>query len=434
MNLLVTNTQYAQAYSIIRALRPYADKIVVTMHGTTWFKARTAHAANSRLVDRRYYVPRPEKDWLAGNIRLENTSNEEAYVCRIEEICRLEQIDTIFPSYDPEVYIFAKNTLRLAQQGVLVVGPDYEVLRTPLDKYASVKAAERVGLPTPRTYLPASVDELHQCADEVGPPWVIKPRFTAGSQGNRIVQRREDLETAFVTTAARHHRPILQEFVPGQQTQHFYLMADRHSDIRTVLCPEIVRITRRLYRNSSAAGIVHTESPYLPQVQALVREIGWWGGLTIQTKIDVRDGRPKLMEMNPRLGSSLWFRTESGVNEPLLWLQLARGEAVGEIPPYPEGAILLKPLEDLIGVPFELLDLLVYSMRTLIGGAAPTDPHNLPLTLVARMKTYVHDYCNQRRKIISPHTRYLFDDPLPCLLWYYGYIGYLLRGLKEHGR
>ena len=66
------------------------------------------------------------------------------------------------------------------------------------------------------------------------------------------------------------------------------------------------------------------------------------------------------------------------------------------------------------------------------------------------MRSRLHDACgmalasthypgvqhlrNQRRKIICPHTRYLFDDPLPCLLWYYGFIGYLLRGRTERGR
>ena len=109
MNLLVTNSQSAQAYSIIRALRPYATKIVATMEGKHRWAARTAHAANSRLVDRRYYVPRADLDWKAGIIQKENTAREEAYVQRILEVCRLEQIDTIFPSSDPLVYVFAKN-------------------------------------------------------------------------------------------------------------------------------------------------------------------------------------------------------------------------------------------------------------------------------------------------------------------------------------
>ena len=46
-------------------------------------------------------------------------------------------------------------------------------------------------------------------------------------------------------------------------------------------------------------------------------------------RIDPRDGQPKLMEINPRLGIKLWYRTELGINEPMMCLQIARGEKVG---------------------------------------------------------------------------------------------------------
>ncbi len=63
MNLLVTNTRNAQAYAIIRALRPYSQKIVVTMYGKNRLVARLSLVADSRLVDKRYYVPSPVEDW-----------------------------------------------------------------------------------------------------------------------------------------------------------------------------------------------------------------------------------------------------------------------------------------------------------------------------------------------------------------------------------
>src|SRR3990172_7619652 len=103
MNLLVTNTRNAQAYAIIRALRPYAKKIVATMYGKTRFTARFSHAAHSRLVDKRYCVPSPVEDWRAGNVQRENTPREEAYIQAVERICENEHIDTIFPSWDPKV-------------------------------------------------------------------------------------------------------------------------------------------------------------------------------------------------------------------------------------------------------------------------------------------------------------------------------------------
>ena len=154
MNLLVTNTRNAQAYAIIRALRPHAQKIVATMEGEKRLAARLSHAANSRLVDKRCYTPSPAKDWRAGRIQRENTESEEAYIRVVLRICEQEKIDTIFPSFDPQVYVFSKNKERFESIGVLIPVPDYETVVTPLDKYRTIQAAQEVGFPCPKTYLP----------------------------------------------------------------------------------------------------------------------------------------------------------------------------------------------------------------------------------------------------------------------------------------
>lgn len=153
MNLLVTNTRNSQAYSVIRALRPYSNKIVVTMFGQNRLAARLSHAANSRLVDKRYYVPSPAEDWRAGKIQRENTENEELYVQAVLKICEKENIDTIFPSFDPQVYVFSKNKERFEKLGILITVPDYDVVVIPLDKYRTIQAAQETGFPCPKTYL-----------------------------------------------------------------------------------------------------------------------------------------------------------------------------------------------------------------------------------------------------------------------------------------
>jgi hypothetical protein len=131
MNLLVTNTRNAQAYAIIRALRPYAAKIVATMEGANRMAARLSHAANSRLVDKRCYTPSPATDWRAGRVQKENTESEEAYVRAVMRICEEEKIDTIFPSFDPHVYVFSKNKERFEKLAVLIPVPDYETVIIP---------------------------------------------------------------------------------------------------------------------------------------------------------------------------------------------------------------------------------------------------------------------------------------------------------------
>ena len=98
MRLLVTNTAAPQAYTVMRALRPYADILVATVSGKrplgVW---PTCSAAYSRLVDRRYRVPSPELDWHEGRVSPENTAREQAFIDAILDVCRRERIDTIFP-------------------------------------------------------------------------------------------------------------------------------------------------------------------------------------------------------------------------------------------------------------------------------------------------------------------------------------------------
>jgi len=434
VNLLVTNCQAAQAYAIIRALRPYATRVVATMDGATRWKARTSHAANSRHVDARHYTPNPSVDWLAGIMQDTNTDNEEAYVRRIEEICRAERIDTIFPSSDAEVYIFSKNKPRFAHQGVVCVVQDYASLAIPLDKFETIQAARRAGLPVPETIVPDSRDQIRSFVERVGPPWLVKPRCTFGGIGTRIVRRRVDLEPTYYETAQRQARPMIQEFIPGRVKQSLYLVTDRQACIRSFMRTEVLRNRQRLSHDSISSFRVAVDFPQLDKIQAVMREIGTWGGFTFQAKIDARDGTAKLLEINPRLGRHLWSRTLAGVNEPLLLLKAASGEPIETVTHVPAGAIVFEPIEDFLGLPFELLDLLLYRFRTGVLGRAPTDPDSPPYTLAELAKSFVTSYAPGSPKVISMYTRYLLEDPVACTLWFYAYMGQLLRTVDQRGR
>lgn len=434
MNLLITNSHGAQAYAILHALRPYAARVVATMNGTTRWRARTSHAARSKYVDARYYTPHPAVDWLAGIMQDANTENEEAYVRRIEEICRLERINTIFPSSDAEVYIFSKNKTRFAQHGIVCVVQDYKSLTIPLDKFETNRAARRAGFPAPETIVPTSREEIQSFAERVAPPWLIKPRCTFGAIGNTIVRHRADLEPTYEMTARRQARPMIQEFIPGRVRESFYVVVDREGFIRSFMRTELVKTRHRLIHDTTASFRIRVDSPLLPQAQALIRELGTWGGFTCQTKTDARDGLPKLLEINPRLGMHTWFRTEAGVNEPLLLLKLARGESIETVTHFPQGALVFEPIEDLLDLPFELLDLLLYRIRTGIMGRQPTDPHNPPYTLAELAKSFAINYGTRGRKVIGIHARHLLDDPAACALWYYAFTGKLLRMLGTRGK
>jgi hypothetical protein len=223
--------------------------------------------------------------------------------------------------------------------------------------------------------------------------------------------------------------PVIQEFVPGRERQNFYLVADRASEVAAVLCPKVVRYASRLYNDNFGSVESANAHPLLSRVKQLVRELEWSGALTLQTKVDVRDGVPKLLEMNPRVGLHLWYRTALGYNEPLTCLQIARGQDV-PAHEFPEGTLLLTPLEDSLRIGVDFLDRLIYRLR----GGPPIDPHNPPRPFGERARAYARDYFGKKPRAFSPYWTHLLDDPLPCLLWWYAYAGFCARSLRTLGR
>jgi hypothetical protein len=109
LRLLVTNPWNGQAYCVLRALRPHATRVIATTYREHGLLGRLAPAAVSRFVDGVYPVPLAVQDWQRGQIHDENSAAEEEYVRAVLDICAREDIDTVFPSWDPEVGILSKN-------------------------------------------------------------------------------------------------------------------------------------------------------------------------------------------------------------------------------------------------------------------------------------------------------------------------------------
>jgi len=411
MNLLLPNVREDTAYLLIRCLRAQSDKIILAVDGDSVKRRWTGMSRYSRYVTRSYRVSDPASDWWAGTIQADNTPAEETYIREIEEICREESIDVIFPSFDPEMYVFAKNAARFTRAGICVVAPPLENVLTAQDKSTVLQAAARTGFPIPHTCYPHSVDDLEAVMEAIEPPWVLKPRFSAHGTNIEFAETPQQLRALFQRLSAEQPAPLVQAFVGGGLKQNFYLVADNNSEIVSVFSPKVTRVRREGVRTATAACLSASDMPYLEEVRGLVRELQLTGGFTLQTQLDPIGDTPRLMEINPRLGHNLWFRTELGVPEPALLVQLARGNELRDIPPFPEGYLLLDPMIDLLHLLRELRHVLsTWFSRAQTGSEAlPRD------SVRGLLQAYRVDYCSRQKKIFSPLSRGYLTDPLPPL-------------------
>jgi predicted ATP-grasp superfamily ATP-dependent carboligase len=394
-----------------------------------WF----AHAARSRLVVKRYFTPSPAADWRAGKIQRANTAKEESYVQAILRICEKEEIDTIFPSFDPHVYVFSKNKERFERSGVLIPIPDYDPVINLLDKYRTVQAAREIGFPCPKTYLAESEEDLKRISEELGFPLVIKPRCTAGGRGfEKIGDLSALLAKRQIVTAPGSY--MIQEFIPGKQEEDLILVLDTHGVLKMAFADKRFRAFSRLHQNSPTANESLGSRPYAMHAAKLGKNIGWWGSMTVQMKIDSRDGAAKLLEINPRMGWLLWLRVAAGINEPWMCLKIAKGEEVPAVKDYPAGTMFLYPVEDLLVFGLKLIDLLVYKFRINVQGRSPIDPLNPPLSIGELMRSYKETYFNRKKKLYNFYFTYFFNDSLVSMFWWIQTVTAVWRAARELGR
>jgi biotin carboxylase len=432
MNLLVTNTRNAQAYAAIRALRPYAKKIAVTMEGDNQLAAWFSHAARSRLVERRYFTPSPEADWRTGKIQRENTEKEENYIQVVLKICEQEKISTIFPSFDPHVYVFSKNKEKFKRLGIVVPVPDYETVLILTDKYRTIQAAQEVGFPCPKTYLAESKKDLRIISEELGFPLVVKPRFTAGGRGTEIIRNLPEL-LEMSRRGSNLSAAMIQEHIPGKQ-EDMNLLLDAEGVLKLALAATRIRNFHRLHQHIGTARESSESHPWTMQAAELGRKIGWWGSMTVQVLIDSRDGVPKLMEINPRLGNGLWRRVAVGINEPLMSIKIAQGEKVDAVKDIPAGTMFLHPVEDFLALGIRFVDLLVYKFRVNLQGRKPIDPLNSPLSVKELMRSYRATYFNRKQKFYDFYFASFFNDPMVSIVWWLQTLRALWRVTKELGK
>jgi len=434
MNVLVTNTLNPQSYVIITALRPYAQKIVVTMESGSRFAARSCQAANSRFVDRRYWLPSPVADWQAGNIGRENTESEESFIRSIEEICEREKIDVIFPSWDPYVYLFSKNKKRFKENGITIPVPRYETALKALDKFRTIQAAVAAGFPCPRSYTYNTREELESLVSRETFPLVVKPRFGSGGRGLAIVRSKSELFETLPAIEKSHGKPMIQEYIPGRDRVSFPVLLDRRGEVKFAFHKRIVRNFRVTARFGTVEESVLLEGELLNKAAKLLNRIGWWGSVSVGTLRDPRDNQYKLMEINPRFSRNMWYRAALGINEPWMCIRIARGESVENTHDYPVGALFVCPVEDFQLLLLQALDAIAYRLRTGVLKRAPLDPLSRPMPILSQLRCYLETYTGGRQKLFDPHFRYFFRDPLVSLLWWFRFSTWVVGALKHVGR
>jgi len=223
----------------------------------------------------------------------------------------------VFPTHDDSLNALARYADDL---DVLTPFPDWELLERLQSKRAQLEQAADAGVD-----IPVSEPGTFPVVVKPDRPVEFKRRYRR--QAFRC-ENQAELDAALEKT--EEFGAIVQELVPGGDdtlyTVGSYL--DRDGEPLGIFCG------RKLRQTPPGIGTCRVgEAVWVQEVVdaalTLLRAFGYTGLSQVEFKRDARDGRFKLMEINPRLWQWHGLATACGVDLP----RIAYADLVGEAPP-----------------------------------------------------------------------------------------------------
>jgi predicted ATP-grasp superfamily ATP-dependent carboligase len=318
MSVLVMDAAGNHALAVVRSLGRRGLRVAAA--DSTWL----GKAAFSRYCAERAVYPPPSRgipEFLAGLLRL------------------LERLRPALLMPMTERTIMALLTGRAAVESVVRLAPlpPDGALRVAFDKRETLSLARSLGIAAPWTVSPRNVDELAALRGSLSYPVVIKPhRSEFVTQDGRIVPGgpaaycfdAEHLEARYLAVHRRAPLPLIQEFIPGPG-YGISAICER-GEIRSLFAHRRLRTLKPTGSGSSLRESVPAPPDMVETARALLGNLRWHGVAMVEFKLDTRDGRPKLMEINGRFWNSLPLAIAAGVDFPFLLYRLATEGTIPE--------------------------------------------------------------------------------------------------------
>jgi carbamoyl-phosphate synthase large subunit len=278
------------------------------------------------LVDKTYQIPYP----TAGTDSLWN---------RLMYIHEEENLQLIIPNFDAELFNFIKLREKLLSVGIATFMPDFEQFEAR-DKLKLAAFGKKHGFYVPKDKVLNEFKELKKIEDDFEYPLVIKGKFYDAIIANSMDQA----EKAFFKLQAKWGLPIIvQEFIKGTEI-NIAALGDGKGNAISVIPMRKLYITDK---GKAWAGITLDDEKLIELARKFITVTKWRGGCELEVML-TNDGKPYIMEVNPRFPAWIYLTAAAGQNQPASLVRMALGEYVEPFTEYEVGKIFIRYAWDLI--------------------------------------------------------------------------------------
>ncbi len=263
-----------------------------------------------------------------------NNTDEKGTIDQIIRLVKENKYDLVVPTTDFSAMILAKYKSEIEKYSK-VASNDWNVYQIAADKNNTMKVCSENDLPCPVTLF--DVDNLEKVKG-IQYPIVVKPTVGYGAIGFHKVDNEEELKNLFIDSSDDEIRNyVFQEYIPQTDLQYECAMfIDQNNQPKTAL----VFSKNRWFPvegGSSTLNITVDRPDIVESCTKLLQAINWRGAADIDLIQDPRDGKAKIMEINPRVSGSVKIAFVAGTDQAKQMLELADDKQVTEFKDYEKG-------------------------------------------------------------------------------------------------
>lgn len=231
----------------------------------------------------------------------------------------------IFPSDDRTVAFLSQNKNELSNY-YKIWTPAWNIVESCYNKKLTYIHAKKLKIPIPQSYFPKDLLEVKDLMNTIQYPVILKPAIMHSfySKTGRkviVVHHRGELEKQYQNMAKiiPASEIIIQEIIPGS-SKNLYSCGSFFKD-GSIIASIIGQRSRQIPMDFGKAStfVELTEIAELRFLsQKLLEELKYYGLSEVEFKYDSRDGKFKLLEINPRTWKWHSISLLNGLNFPYL--------------------------------------------------------------------------------------------------------------------
>jgi D-aspartate ligase len=303
-------------------------------HGLGIVRSLGRHGIPVCIIDDEYSISRFSK-YVTTTVRASSLRDPNATVAFVLDAAHRHNLEgwVLFPTRDEHVAAFARSRRELSEV-YRVPTPDWNVVKWAWNKWNTYCLAEKLSIPIPKTWCPQTLEDLKKIDAEF--PLGIKPAvkedfFYATKAKAWRANNRDELRQLFsrATEHTKSNEVLVQEIIPGDGNYQF------SSCVFFKGGSAIAKMAAQRWRqHPSEFGRAATfvETICLPDVEQptlqFLRAINYYGLAEIEYKLDPRDNKYKLLDVNARTWGFHSLGAAAGVDFSYLLYADQVGKAV----------------------------------------------------------------------------------------------------------